>query len=82
MLNMVWILASHAHGFVWESSKQNVMTKNGEKMVTRKVRVKKMGTVNDLVTELKEELDTLPYHLFMKKWQQDPFTNLITNLPD
>ena len=67
----------------WETAKQTVPGKAGPKEVVRRVRKLKEGTVDDVLTELKEEINNMSQHLFFKTWQQRQFSSLTSSkLPE
>ena len=65
----------------WESVTEE--KRKGDKVVkqSKKVLKKKEGTIQDLITELKEEAGPFALHLFNAKWQNDQFKKIRTNPP-
>ena len=53
----------------------------GEKMVRRMVKVKKSGTIHEIVDELKTELLPFANHLFNAFWQWMKYNEVCMNLP-
>ncbi|WAR17866.1 hypothetical protein MAR_032460 [Mya arenaria] len=76
------LLSEHGHEpvvyTVWE--RQQGVQINGKNKV-RVMMVKKKESLNSLVTQLADHLDTLAKHLFVARWQQKQFSNLITKVP-
>ncbi|XP_071507484.1 uncharacterized protein [Diadema antillarum] len=64
----------------WTIIKTTCHTKKGTKEVKKRKPIEKQGTVQDLVKELKEEIDPFSEHLFNKDWQGNQEKNLRKNL--
>ena len=65
----------------WELVVEEVKTKNSTKTVKKRALVSKTGTVEELITELKEELRPFSEHLFIKDFQAHQLQELRQNLP-
>ena len=77
------ILTKHGHEMVqytvWEKQ-DSQLNKKGNKIV-RVMMVKKKESLNSIVIKLASHIDMLANHVFIARWQQIKFTQLINNTP-